>query len=131
MGLLGFVVLVCVWVYFSCFCGGCLCQCLHSDPPWPCFRKLACCSTSALSIFAHWEFGSLLHPCSLGQVPCSTPSWLLVLDYNLLFMLSSFVRGGFNLPKGCTALCSLGVGKGVPCGSSCSTVGSAGLCRQL
>jgi hypothetical protein len=43
--------------------------------------------------FVHWEFGSLSHPCSLGQIQLSTQLPLLVLNCNSLFMLFSFVGG--------------------------------------
>jgi hypothetical protein len=70
--------------------------------------------------FVHWEFGSLPQPHSL------------VLDCNSLFMLFSFVGGGeFNLPRCCAGLCSQEIGRRVSCGSCCSPVCSAGLCKQF
>jgi hypothetical protein len=50
----------------------------------------------ALPMFVHWEFSSLPHPCSLGQVQHSIQSPLLlsVLDYCSLFMLFIFVGSG-------------------------------------
>jgi hypothetical protein len=97
------------------------------------------------SVFLLWEVGLLPYshsqplllfpPCSLSVQllalpPFSVtgsafhPPFLSVLDYNSLFMLFSFVQGGFNLPKGYAGVCSQGVGRGVMC---CSPVGSAGL----
>jgi hypothetical protein len=100
-----------------------------------------------------WEVSLLPHPCSQplllflpsfteslapcptpvhqGQVQCSTPPLMLMLDYNLLFMLFSFFGGRSNLPRRCAGLCSLGVGRGVMCGAFCSHAVSADLCRQL
>jgi hypothetical protein len=43
--------------------------------------------------FIHWEFSSLTHLSSLGQVNCSTPPVLFLLDYNLLLIHFSFVGG--------------------------------------
>jgi hypothetical protein len=97
---------------------------------WLCFGWLTCHPTPALSLyyFIHWEFGSLPHPPFSEQIQHSTSPLLLVLDYNLLFMLFSFFwGGGFNLPRGWTGLCSWGV----TCGACCSPVGFAGLHRQL
>jgi hypothetical protein len=63
-----------------------------------------------------WEFVSSPHPHSLGHSQCSTPTPLLVLDFNSQFMLFSFVGAGggsFNLPWGWSGLWSWGVGRGV------------------
>jgi hypothetical protein len=57
--------------------------------------------------------GLLAQPHSPGQVQCSTPPWLLVLDYNPLLMLSSFVGGGFNLPGPVLDYVPQGLGGGV------------------
>jgi hypothetical protein len=49
--------------------------------------------------FVHSEFSFLSHPCSQGWVQHSIPPLLLVLDYNLLYMLFSFVGGHSICPK--------------------------------
>jgi hypothetical protein len=86
-----------------------------------------------LSLFVHWEFGSLSHFCSPAQVQCSTPPQLFVLDFSLLFMLFSFVGGGdcFNLPRVCTLLCSRGVGREVTRDAWCSLVHSGDSWKQI
>jgi hypothetical protein len=69
-----------------------------------------------------------LPPLSPGKVQHSTPQPMLVLDYNSLFIFFSFVVwGGFSLFRGCTGLCSWGVGRGVSYGVCYSSVHSAGL----
>jgi hypothetical protein len=74
--------------------------------------------------FVYWEFSSLLYPCSPRVVQHSTLLPLLVIDYISLFMLFSFVWGGFNLPRDCTGLCFHRVSRGVACGVCYWPIGS-------
>jgi hypothetical protein len=53
-----------------------------------------------------------------------------VLDYNLPFMLFSFVVGSSICP-GALLHYVPGVGRGIMCGACCSPVGSAGLCGSF
>jgi hypothetical protein len=69
-----------------------------------CYPTLAlslCCFTCVHSLrVQYWECGSLPHSHPLGQVQCSPPPLLFVLDYNSLFMLFNFVGGNVRSAQG-------------------------------
>jgi hypothetical protein len=54
--------------------------------------------------FVHWEFGSLPHLLSLGQLQHSTLLLLLLLNWNSLFIFSVLL-GRIHLPRDCTGFC--------------------------
>jgi hypothetical protein len=96
---------------------------------WPQFGRLACRPIPAVIFFSLHLLRILLFspPHSVWHVQCSTPPLLSVLDWNLLFVLFSFVEGDSI----CAGLCKQGVGRGVMYGACWSPVCSAGLSKQL
>jgi hypothetical protein len=77
----------------------------------------------------HWEFSSLPHP--LGQVQCSIPTSTVGVSLQFAVYVFFVWLGGFSLHRGCTGLCSLGVGKGVEHGAWNPPVHSAHSHKQL
>jgi hypothetical protein len=78
--------------------------------------------------FLCWELSSLPHPHSLRLFQHSTPHPLLVVNYNSLFLLFSFLQGDSICPG---AALDLRGGWGVTYGACCLPVGSSDLCREL
>jgi hypothetical protein len=72
--------------------------------------RLVCHPTPTLSLCC-------FSPCSPGQVQCSTPTSTVGIRSQFSLCFSVLLRGEVSLPRGCTALCSQRVGRGVTCGA--------------
>jgi hypothetical protein len=81
-------------------------ECCSLSHYLPHFGRLACCSTPlsafvALPTFLYWEFSSLPHPHSLGQVQHSTPTSSVSARLQFTVYAFQLCWGRFSLHRGC------------------------------